>query len=412
MRTIIFILLSLTIVACNSRKLPKYDPPKVEKPYPHTIDIKEGFNNPTNIKLSSIADSIKYIILSKERDVTIGAFPFMQMTDNDIYINFRGLIYRFNLSGKFLNTIGKIGRGPEEYMPGSTFAISSSKNLVYVKRNFMDDYISYKSSGEFIGKIPLIKSDNIWEFRCLSDSIFMYTYNYGFMREKSLEDIKLCGLFDLAGEKIKIIEHPAKKTPSNIDNSRLGISPAYFTFFNNEVVLAYGDTVYKITSNSISSGFILKWGDIPHPQTFEELYYIRTEPAKKVTRYGQFLETSDKAYFILKNVSNNYLFEYDKIIGVTKSMSSEVFKDIGFINDIDGGVNYYPKWTNNSGDIWIDWDDAFDFKKVHNKDYLLESTAVYPDRKEHLKAFLNSLKEEDNPVIKIVYLKKRPKRQI
>jgi len=417
MRVKAFIILSLMVllVSCNNKKYPKNETIVFEKPYPHIIDIKEGYGNPTEIKLSSIADSIKYIVLSKEKDVIIDAFPDLQMTDSDIYINFRGLIYRFAMSGKFLNTIGKNGRGPEEYMSGSQFAISSSNNNVYVKRNYMDDYISYKSSGEFIGKIALKKSDNIWEFRCLSDSIFMYTFYYIFMRDKSLEDIILCGLFDMKGDKIQVIEHPAKKTPSDIDNSRLGIPPPGFTYFNNEVVLSYIDTVYKINSDSITTGFILKWSDIPHRQTFEELFYRQSEPLKKVTKSGQFLESYGKAYFILKDFNDYYLFEYDKITGITKSMLSGVADkfsyvndiEVGFVNDIDGGVNYYPKCTNNSGDIWIDWDDSFDFKKVHNKDFLSKSNAVYPDRKEELREFLNSLKEDDNPVLKVVYLKKQ-----
>jgi len=406
--------LFILLVSCSNKKNPEDDSIAIEKPYPHIIDIKEGFANPAEIKLSSIADSIKYIVLSKEKDVIINAFPFLQMNESDIYINFRGLIYRFALSGKFLNTIGKMGRGPEEYMPGSPFAISSPSNTIYVKRNYMDDYTSYKSSGEFIGKIPLKKSDNVWEFRCLSDSIFVYTFNYIFMREKSLDDIILCGLFNRKGDKIQVIEHPAKKTPLNVDNSRLGIPPPGFTFYNNEVVLSYIDTVYKISANSISAGFIFNWGDIPHRQSFEELYYIQTEPSKKVTKWGQFLETHGKAYFILDDPNEHYLFEYDKITGTTKSMLSGLEQNLsvdndletGFINDLDGGVTYYPKWTNNSGDIWIDWDDAFNFKKVHNKDFLSKSNAAYPDRKRDLTEFLNSLNEDDNPVLKIVYLKK------
>jgi hypothetical protein len=415
LKTFILLSLFLLLVSCNNKKHHKDEPIAIETPYTHIIDIKEGFDNPTEIKLSSIADSIKYIVLSKEKDVIISAFPFLQLTDSNIYLNFRGLIYRFTLSGKFLNTIGKIGRGPEEYMSGSPFAINSSSKTVYVKRNYMDDYISFKSSGEFIGNISLKKSDYVWEFRCLSDSNFMYTFTYTFMRDKSLEDIILCGLYDLTGNKIQVIEHPAKKIPSDIDNSKLGIPAPDFTFFNNEVVLSYIDTVYKITSNSISARFILNWGDIPHRQTFEELYYIQREPTKKVTKSGQFLETYGKAFFILKKTNEYYLFEYDKITGLTKSMVSGMAAnlsyrndtEIGFVNDIDGGVNFYPKWTNNSGNIWIDWEDAFEFKNVLNKEFLSKSNAVYPDRKEGLIEFLNSLKEDDNPVLKIVYLKNK-----
>ncbi len=377
----------------------------ITKPYPHAIDIDKGFTSPAIIKLSSIADSIKYIILSKDKEVIISDFPWLQMTDSEFYINFRGQIYRFDLSGKFLNTIGKIGRGPEEYMPGSPFATNPSADRIYVKRNYMHDYITYSNSGKFIGNISLKKSDNIWEFECFSDSIFMYTFYYIFMVEKSIEDLILCGLFDINGNKIHIIEHPAKNVPSEVNFYRLGISPPSYTFYNYDVVLNHIDTVYKINKDTIIPGFILNWGKIPHRHSFEELYYIQAEPSKKVEKTGKFLEISDKAYFGLKDLDKYFLFEYDKKTGNTRSMLANGEENFGFINDIDGGVKYYPKWTNKAGNIWIDYDDAFKFKKNHDEDLLSNSIAVYPERKDKLKSFLKNLEIGDNPVLKIVYLK-------
>ena len=47
-------------------------------------------------------------------------------------------------------------------------------------------------------------------------------------------------------------------------------------------------------------------------------------------------------------------------------------------------------------------------RKVHNDDFLSSSISISPERKENLKRFLNNLQIDDNPVLKIVYLKKFP----
>ena len=80
----------------------------------------------------------------------------------------------------------------------------------------------------------------------------------------------------------------------------------------------------------------------------------------------------------------------------------------GFIYDLDGRAYYYPQWTNRAGDRWIIYYDAFDSKKMHNEALLSKSNAVYPYRKEDLRQFLNTLNIDDNPVLKVVYLKKQP----
>jgi hypothetical protein len=80
--------------------------------------MEKGLENNDQLKLSEIADSIKYAVLSKDRKVLIGSLGRLQMTDNYIYINSEGLVMRFDLTGRFLNSYGGIGRGPEEYLAG------------------------------------------------------------------------------------------------------------------------------------------------------------------------------------------------------------------------------------------------------------------------------------------------------
>jgi hypothetical protein len=80
--------------------------------------------------------------------------------------------------------------------------------------------------------------------------------------------------------------------------------------------------------------------------------------------------------------------------------------NLGFVNDLDGGANFYPYYTNRAGDIWVIEEDAFTFKEMHSPKFLSNSMALNPKWKEKLVLFTDSLKQDDNSVLKIVYLKK------
>ena len=64
----------------------------------------------------------------------------------------------------------------------------------------------------------------------------------------------------------------------------------------------------------------------------------------------------------------NYLFEYSKISGHSRSMLSSEGRKVGFINDIDGGPGSFPSWTNKKGDIWIDFIESFKLKSQDTYD--------------------------------------------
>jgi hypothetical protein len=79
--------------------------------------------------------------------------------------------------------------------------------------------------------------------------------------------------------------------------------------------------------------------------------------------------------------------------------------NLGFVNDLDGGANFSPYYTNRAGDIWIIEEDAFSFKETHSPEFLSNSKALNPKWKEKLALFADSLKQDDNSVLKIVFLK-------
>lgn len=411
-KTLILIALVSLFSCTNHRKKSTSDTDSV-KPYPHVINIEEGLKTTSQIKLSDIADSIKYIVLSKDKKVLIGSFRRLQMADSDIYINSNNLVMRFDLSGNYLNSFGSIGRGPEEYLRGSVYSTTPANDKILILRSMMQDYLLYKPDGTYIGKKDISYSRNLFDFANISDSVVLFTFWFhgAFMKADILSETTCtAGLFDLDGKPVKVIEHPLwnKKVPKE-ELTRILSQPPLFTFFDNRIVLApVGDTIYEIDQKKIIPGFIINWGTLPHKQSLEDLYYKQTESSDKVTTYSTVFETSTKAYFRVSRMNDSFIFEYDKITGLSRSMVVDS-DNYGFINDLDGGANYFPYWTNREGDIWITDDDANKFKEKQSEEFLSKSVAINPAMKEKLRNFLTNLKIDDNPVLKIVYLKKYSK---
>ena len=380
--------------------------------YPYTIDVNEGLKNQSDLKLSDIADSIKYVILSKDKTVVINFIFFIALTDNNIIASLSQTPFmRFDLNGNFLDTIGLFGRGPTEYMPGSKFAIDPVSKEIIVYRNFLHDFVRFDSNGKFIYKHPLKISNSIESFECLSPSVFALFPVYDgreLTNDNVRNDMILLGLFNKDGSRLSVINHPAKNIPSDFVPTKYvyGSPVNRNTYFNNEVVTpCYEDAVYKINTDSIYVGFRIDWGNLPVPKTFEEKYYIQSGKTSFAQTRGRFFETTTHAFFTLNYEETNYLMEYSKLSGHSRSMTLSDSRD-GFINDLDGGPGFIPFWTNIKGDIWIDFIEAIDLKSLFKNDLIKESGTNKPKNKRNFLDLVKNVQPDDNPILRLVYLKK------
>ncbi|MFZ2338447.1 MAG: 6-bladed beta-propeller [Bacteroidales bacterium] len=411
----IFFLCFLLTFSCRNEKNITAESSELIPPYPLTINVNEGLKNKTTLRLSEVADSIRYVILSEERDVAVNFVFEVALTDSAIITSVSQCPFLiFDLNGKFIDTIGRIGRGPHEYMPGSKFSVDPASGDIIVNRNFLHDFISFDLNGGFIDNdIPEL-SGSIESFVCLPGSrlaLFPAYDGRELLDDNIRKSMILMGLFDKDGNKLSGISHPAQNIPSDFVASRFitGSPVNRNTYFKNEIVTpCYENSVYKINSDSIYTGFKINWDKLAIPETFEEKYYLRSSSARYpfAEIRGKFIETPGNAFFILANDGTNYLMEYDKLSGLASSMSFAEDDKAGFINDLDGGHRFFPFWTNREGDIWIDFVEAPDLKTQYTDDFLKDNDAVNPGSREKLIDFIKKLQSDDNPVLRMVYLKK------
>lgn len=397
----------ILFISCKNQSTDIKD---ITKPYPHTVNINEGFRNDSQIRLSDIADSMRYIVLAKDSQHLIGSIRNVQITDSSIYLLSDNLLMRFDQNGRFLNSFGSTGRGPEEYLPGSVYTTTPDDKEVIIFRSAMDSYLIFKPDGNYIKTRDFMVPRTMYDLKCLSDSVFLCTFYYlgTIMKDYITNSINWsAGIFDTDGNPLKVIEHPLKNKSLSESETRNIISMApLVTFFDNRaVIMPAGDTIYEIDSKSITKGYIIDWGNVSHNQSIEDFYFRNADNSNKTSVWSLIPETDYKTYFRVRKGNDTYLFEYNKVTGSTRSMIEDR-DNPGIINDLDGGINYFPYYTNREGNVWIVYDDAYTFKEKHSKEFLNSPTSRNQEMKGNLTEFLNTLKKDDNPVLVIIYLKK------
>ena len=108
--TLIFIILTCTLLACKANL--KKDQENILVP---TILKQEEPNS--KIKLSEIiTDHYRIIPLETKKECLIGSINKIVKSDSIFYVlSNESKIQTFSYEGKYLSTLEKIGRGPEEY---------------------------------------------------------------------------------------------------------------------------------------------------------------------------------------------------------------------------------------------------------------------------------------------------------
>jgi hypothetical protein len=90
------------------------------------IDISETFKEKQKINLSTVASKIEYIQLKSDTTCYLGQIynPKRQIQfskDKILISDAQNTLFLFDISGKFINKIGNVGKGPKEYVKQDNF---------------------------------------------------------------------------------------------------------------------------------------------------------------------------------------------------------------------------------------------------------------------------------------------------
>ena len=362
------------------------------------IDINKSIE--TELAISHLVDNITYIPLQSE---ILFQNPFSIITTKDHFIlsTFPSNILVFTRSGKYINEIGRVGKGPGEYLFPKHLTYDQNDSLIYIYDN--KRILQYDLSGKFRNELNLEKFNSgfhdIYSYKgdiYLAGGIHFGNATYDWIvidSSLNIQSYKLnhIGSFGAMGDGTIIRE------------GRGG-----FFRYSEDIYFwnSFNDTVYSLTHNSFEPAILFEIGEFKHPHKA-----ILFEDRSKYFYPNYMFGTNNFLFMVY--ILNNYQYTalIDKstkqLLAINKSTNLSVFDIPGIFNDIDGGPAFPPFYyfQENGEEYLIGWIHAYKLKAHVESEVFRNSTPKYPEKKKELEELAASLDENDNPVLMLVKLK-------
>ncbi len=406
------------------------------------IDLAGAVGGGKIVKISEVADDIKYVALETTDSSLIGMGAKVQIESGRIYVRSRYSNYTdvkiFDMEGKYLFTFNRTGRGPEEYSPMSRIEIDPVTGgfmvfdiMPLITNNSLSSWFFklYDKNGNYLKNInvPDIDAGRLEFVRRLNNNLFVSSVG-----SSSKEPVKIHGAaFDSLSN--IVFEIPVATTPeyapnesyvesigiriSTSDEKRYAAFPPTIRSVKNTVrfVNIYNDTIFTLDQNlNYFPSFVINYGN-----------YVNTSPDRSGITHikGKHINIDPLSYlesnrFIIMNfIMRDYAHEpydeyiqarnrvitvprtncygiYDKQTGFFNLMNQPVKGKLGFQEDIKNGPPFLPGHIN-----------ANDFAtSIISAVQLIEHAEVY-EVKDELREIVSKLKDTDNPVVAIAKLR-------
>ncbi|MCX6223541.1 MAG: 6-bladed beta-propeller [Bacteroidia bacterium] len=347
----------------------------------------------TAVNLSSIADSIEYIPLETTDSSFIGQIMDIQLTKDYIFVQDRILdrLLVFQRSGKFLNQIGRAGKGPGEYHCLFTFTTDRDGQNVYLYTT-SHRVLHYTVYNSYVNTI--ITLCGRFDYMSMIDSLFLLYiarpnritcdgYSYFFIDKSA-----------------KVINKGHKIDPATIGESASVSYSSNYRYKDMECFWEVGfDTIY-----SLDRDFKL----LPRYTLLLGKKIAEKTDLSSRTDFDQSIRGGALTIFSLREAGNFLYFNVVKDSKITQLIyfndSGKLF-DIGssntggFTNDIDGGPGFSPSFIGNPSYL-IDIKFLDSFQESVKRQETTPNKLNNPSLK-----ILSRINEYSNPVLMVVKIR-------
>jgi hypothetical protein len=353
----------------------------------------------TIITLSEITDSIEYVYLEDSPASFIGRIKSLKVTDKYILVldNVLQRVLLFNRNGEFLNQIGQVGKGPNEFINAFDCDIDPFQEYIYIY-TVGNKIMKYNIKGTYESTVQL-EPVNFLNFKVLKETI---VFAVGYPNTILFDDCAF-GIIDLNGKDIfKGLKRSMGKTTNK---SRMICNTAYYEIGDTICFWEYiYDTVYGITERGdIIPRWFLKYGKNRVAKgAFSDVNLLNREKRSGKFYISNVTETQNYIFLgALENVRRKLLI-YDKcknILMNLKFSDNSLFPSkIG--NDIDQGPDFWPRFNMNHNIII----DAIDPKEV--LDCINRKKKIGNSNNSKLNRIFDKITEKGNMVLMIINTKK------
>ncbi|MDX2414257.1 MAG: 6-bladed beta-propeller [Bacteroidales bacterium] len=354
-----------------------------------TIDIDE--KDVSEFKLSELFSDFELLKL-KSGDTPIGRINKFKIFNNKIYILSESKIFVYAESSELLSIIDKKGKGPGEYIGVSDFTTDKEGNI-YIADISGKQILKYKVSGDFIDAWNTgFYFSGIDIYR---DKYFLFTGNSN-MNGEAGENM----ILGFNNWKDKVPEYKFLSIDRNIANYMNFLDVYNLREAQGRLLLGTSgfDTIYTITDQAIEPYYILNYlnGKIPRSALDKEFADVREFSEyfmkKGYSHYAFYYLDSPEFFFSRYNhAMKSYINVFDK-----KNNSSfnwdGIMDDIFLPNTKHEIYEFYPLAYHDSWYYFI-----YQPYKIIN--YLEKNGFGKIDLSKVSKEFLESINEDDNPII-------------
>lgn len=304
---------------------------------PVIINIKKAIQNPGTVSLSEIADSIQYIILKEKPGNYINGKIAVKLSKNYLFVLDLDGIKQFSLDGTFIRKIGKKGKGPQEYLHISDFAIDEINYLIYILSVQTKQILIYNFNGIFINSIRGI-DDSIDGINILKNNKLLFHKNnpYGtneFNYFITNGDYKI----------IKKLNNNIKFKSTKLDF--MGRYLRYYTFNNLVNFKDVNDTLFVF--EPLKDEFISKAVfvcDHYINKDFKGYTMANLNEISKIPYYYNIWETKSFIFFSFGMNGKKYYCYYD----LNKKMEYCLDNKKLIANNVDYLNDFWPEFQNNN----------------------------------------------------------------
>ena len=422
-KTLCIVFLFFCLATCSDKN-------PVSGDYP-VIDVIGSIGNYQKVYCSDLFSSIELIPLETtdecllevpNRDNSSGVI----MNDNYILVQYTfGGDYRlcaFDHSGKFLNQIGRKGQGPGEFYLLRNMFFNTDKNSIYVE-NGRTNILEYNFEGKFINSIPIpvVEGNRLSGNFYSGNNLFIAHLDYNGKNEYTY-----C-LYDSKGEIVKsFTNHIVFEREIRWNRYYSTLSPVRV---DNRIYLKdyLNDTIFSIENSTLQTDFVFGLGKytlseknleiidirsllketliirqlIASPKYFfYEFFVPEILPTPKIKPYylpaPDVWETREYTVYGIYNIEEN--------TNILLDINEELVSERGIVNDINGGLPFFPRYYAGNN-ILVDMWDAAKMKETLTEEYFASKTIKDQQAHQKLKELLKNLKDDDNPVIVVAKLK-------
>jgi hypothetical protein len=408
------------------------------------IDVGSDVGKGRVVNLSEIASDIIYIPLETNEDSFIASMPVIFLENDRIYVKSRRVIKVFDMSGKYLFTFDRKGRGPQEYSysgpnvergtgrfyaenPNSDrsvtvklysqegdfvkeFIAPSVKNRILRMSKSKENVYSFTFINDFIPQVDGIEVDTDKVSKLLLDSLANII---GFLPELPIDSRVVLG----TDVRTKTEDGRELLNPFVQDNT-----PQVYHFYKDTIRIykQYNDTLYSFyDGNKLVPRYVLDYGVYAASKIdLDQLNYLEGKVISVDNSHYYETDRFIMLSFLLRDYAHEpffgkYFFHqvkerevresyalYNKLTGEFSFLNLPLPKTPGFREDFEQGPPFLPSYlSEDSGASG----NGYMVSLVYTG--TLKEHAANHNVSDKLRAIVDGLDENDNPVLVLVKLR-------